>query len=336
MTERSEWSVWGTTASIVVTDGPAVPGTTGPSRIERARRIADEELERIGRACDRFDPGSELSRVQRDPRLADGVEVSPVLARLIDVALIAAAETGGCVDPTLGGDLMRLGYDRDLSELERDGEDAGARGASVATVVGRRLVRRPADWRSVTLAGTRLSVADGLVLDLGATAKAFAADLIAHRVAAECGGAVLVCLGGDIATAGRRDVRWEVLVQDLDDDPAQQVSIGTGTAVATSSTQKRRWTRAGVQRHHILDPEFGMPVPDVWRSVTVAASTCVRANALSTAALVHAGSAAAWLRSERADARLVTRRGDAVSVGAWPADGIVASHEAQRALRGAA
>lgn len=298
---RTDWQIWGTEASIVVDRAEALPG---------ARSIAAEVLSQVTAACSRFEPGSELSRLQRDARLSEGLPVSPILAELVAAALRVAADTGGSVDPTLGGDLMRLGYDRDLSELDPvDGEVNGVTFAVSA--------HRKPGWLRVRLAEGILSVPADILLDLGASAKAFAADRIAHRVAAELGSAVLVALGGDIATAGERSA-WEVLVQDRDDDPAQQVSIGSGTAVATSSSQKRRWRQDGAIHQHILDPAFGTPVVPVWRSVTVAAPTCLRANALSTAAIVRGRAAVAWLSGQGADARLVDLAGDVITVGAWP------------------
>lgn len=48
-----------------------------------------------------FRPGSELSRVNHSP--ARVVAVSPLFAHALDVALAAAADTDGLVDPTLSG-----------------------------------------------------------------------------------------------------------------------------------------------------------------------------------------------------------------------------------------
>jgi thiamine biosynthesis lipoprotein len=296
---HDDFSVWGVEARIVVSDPAALP---------EAHRIADEELAAVTGAASRFEPGSELSRLNAGDRSAGGVELSPLLAEFVAVALAAAADTDGDVDPTLGGDLDRLGYDRDFATLPIDG---------VTLTVVR--PRRPG-WRRVSLDGRILTLPDDLRLDLGATAKAHAADRLARRIADSTGSDVLVSLGGDIATAGPTGRLWEVLVQDLPTDPAQQIAIPDGAGVATSSTQKRRWRSDGQARHHILDPRFGLPADDVWRSVTVAATTCVRANALSTASIVRGLKAPEWLRGLGADARLVARDGSVVRTGRWPAD----------------
>lgn len=296
---HDDFAIWGVDARLVVSDAGA---------LTQARRIADAGLAAVTAATSRFEPGSELSRLNAGERPAGGVELSPLLAEFVAVALAAAADTAGDVDPTLGGDLDRLGYDRDFAALPLDG---------VTITVTR--PRRPG-WQRVSLDGRTLTLPDDLRLDLGATAKAHAADRIARRIAAETGADVLVSLGGDIATAGTTDRLWEVLVQDLPGDPAQQISIPNGAGVATSSTQKRRWRSDGQARHHILDPRFGLPADDVWRSVSVAAGTCVRANALSTASIVRGLTAPGWLRGLGADARLVARDGSIVTTGRWPAD----------------
>jgi thiamine biosynthesis lipoprotein len=156
-------------------------------------------------------------------------------------------------------------------------------------------------------------------LDLGATAKAIAADRAAAGVHAALGCGVLVSLGGDLATAGPAPRGgWQVVVQDLEDDPAQQTTLAPGFAMATSSTQKRRWQHGGAQVHHILDPRFGLPAEPVWRSVTVAASTCLEANAYSTAAVVRGYAAVDWFRREGITGRLVDTHGRTIHTGGWP------------------
>ena len=171
------------------------------------------------------------------------------------------------------------------------------------------------------MSGSVLTVPAGVSLDLGATAKAIAADLTAARIADELGCGVLVGLGGDIATAGSEpDTGWEVLVQDTDGDPSQQVSLAPGAAMATSSTQKRRWMSGGYARHHILDPKFGFSAEVVWRTVTVAATSCVRANTFSTAAIVRGFAAVDWLENLGVSARFVDAAGRVVTTKTWPVD----------------
>lgn len=290
----AQWPVWSTTARVVVTDPAALPA---------ARDIADRQLAAVDRACSRFRPDSELALL----RPGHPTPVSPLLADLVAAALWAAAFTDGLVTPTLGSVLAGLGYDRDWPDVVR-----GGGGIAIRT--------RPApSWRQVRLEGQQLTVPHGVQLDLGATGKAFASDLIAADISAELGVGVLVALGGDIATAGPPpSAGWHVLVQDRPGDPAVTVELPPSGALATSSTQGRRWNAGGRSLHHILDPRDCRPAAAVWRTATVAAGSCVRANALSTAALILGTAAPGWLADRGSAARLVSAAADVVCVGGFP------------------
>lgn len=310
-----DFDLWSTSARIVVTDAVA---------LTRARRIADRILFDVEMACSRFRDDSELRAI--GGRAADGVEVGPMLAALVERALEAARLTRGDVDPTLGGVLDGLGYDREVRLLPhtQHGDEASF-SLSVATP-------REAGWRRISLDGSILRVPDDLRLDLGATAKAVAADLCAVAISDELHCGALVSLGGDIATAGSSpDAGWSITVRDLPTDPETTITLADGFAVATSSTQKRRWIHEGRQVHHILDPRLGLPAPPVWRSVTVAADSCFRANALSTAAVVRGRRAVDWLTGQAVPARLVDTHGDVVHVGGWPEEAHASAAPLRRA-----
>jgi thiamine biosynthesis lipoprotein len=293
-----DWELWSTTGRLVVTD---------PDALEAAKAIVDEETTAVELASSRFRDDSELSMLRG--RVVDAAPISATFAELIRAALVAAELTDGAVDPTLGTAMEAIGYDRDIRLVLDD--DGPVR--AIASV-------RPG-WRYLHLDGQRLTVPSGLELDLGATAKAVAADRAVARVDAELGVGVLVSLGGDIATAGRTpEGGWQVTVQDLPDDPAGQISVQGGTAVATSSTQRRSWRRGQSTMHHIVDPVTGTSAPSVWRSVTVAGPNCLVANALSTAAIVWGTQAPRRLGEHRLPARLVSADGSVIVLGGWPAE----------------
>jgi thiamine biosynthesis lipoprotein len=71
--------------------------------------------------------------------------------------------------------------------------------------------------------------------------------------------------------------------------------------------------------HHVVDPRTGRPAAEVWRTVTVAAASCVEANTASTAAIVFGEDAPRRLREQGVSARLVRPDGRVVLTGAWPA-----------------
>lgn len=296
---RRDWSVWTCDASVVVAE---------PGELDDAVAMVRSTLDDVARACDRFDRRSELSRLGAGPH--DGVRVSVTLAHLIDRALDAADLTGGAVDPTLGRELIDLGY----ADRLPGGPPEDRLPLEVAPT------RRRSSWQRIRVDGDRVTLPEGVVLDLGASAKAVAVDLCVARLATTIRGGALVSIGGDLATTPRPvDGGWQVMVRDLEGDPAQQIELAPGWAMATSSTQKRRWASRGYARHHILDPASGRPVAPVWRTVSVAARTCLDANALATGAIVTGPRAADWLRRRGAIARLVDARSRVVVVGAWPA-----------------
>ncbi len=290
----AQWPLWSTTARLVVTDPDALPA---------AQRVVQDVTRQVEMACSRFRPDSEIVLLPAD---GTPTRVGPVLAALMATALLAAARTEGDVDPTLGAAMDAAGYDRDITLVG---------GGPLRTFLA---APEPA-WRRVRLDGDILTVPAGVRLDLGATAKAWAADRSAAEVARTCGVGALVALGGDIATAGPAPAAcWGVLVRDQAEDPIAAVTLAAGGALATSSTVSRTWHNGGRTGHHVLDPRSGGPVTPVWRTVSVAAGTCVEANTLTTAAMVRGLDALPWLRSLGVPARLVGATFKIVTLGGWP------------------
>jgi thiamine biosynthesis lipoprotein ApbE len=289
---------------------------TDPDALEPAHRLLAAELNAMDRACSRFRSDSELWRVNH----ARGrpVPVSPLFADALAVALAAAAVTDGDVDPTCGQSLARLGYDRDFALARRR---SGRLRRPPVPAGGWRQVRLDLDRQEVT-------VPAGVMLDLGATAKALAADRAAAAIEAAVGGGVLVNLGGDIRVAGDPpEDGWRVGIADdvgFDDDTAglepRQVVVIRDGGLATSSTSVRTWRRDGADLHHIIVPATGRPADSCWRTVSVAAANCVGANIASTAAIVRGEQAVPWLDGLSLPARLVRHDGSTITVAGWPAD----------------
>jgi thiamine biosynthesis lipoprotein len=297
-TASTDWDLWSTRARLVV---------TRPELLTAARAVVDVVLREVELAASRFRPDAEIVNLR--PGRDGTVRLSPVLARLLERAVTAAELTGGSVDPTVGDSLRALGYDRDIRLVMRDGAPVRA------------IVREVHGWRRLDLRGRVLRLPRGLQLDLGATAKAVAADDSARAVAEHLDTGVLVNLGGDIATAGPApDGGWQVLVRDLAGDPATVITLAPGTALATSSTQRRRWRRGDEEVHHIVDPDTGRPVDSPWRTVSVVGQSCFEANTASTATIVRGEDGLSWLDTAGLPARLVHRSGSVVTVAGWPGE----------------
>jgi len=295
-----------------------------PEDLGTALAAVDAELARLDLEASRFRHDSELSRVHGSGSHVH--RVSRGLAEAIGVALAAARWTGGLVDPTVGGALIALGYDRDFADIAPDLAPDLALARELEPAPGRQPVP---GWRSVTLEGTMLRLPAGVRLDLGATAKGLGSDRAAAAAHAACGraaggcGGILVSLGGDIAVAGLPPLGgWPVAVADSsgDEAPGQVVRLTAG-ALATSSVTARQWQRDGRPLHHILDPRTGWPANGPWRTVSVAAASCAEANAAATAAIVAGRDAEAWLATTGLPSRLVTRDGTVRFLGGWPDPG---------------
>lgn len=314
---EARWETWSTSVVLRVAD---------PRGLAGARVAVERELEEIDRACSRFRSDSEIARANRSA--GRSVRVSPLLAEALALALRAAELTDGDVDPTVGSALKLAGYDRDWSLLEHlptdtSSESASSRELPLAPIV---LARAVCGWRSVAFdaAARTLRIPTGFAIDLGATAKAWAADRAAHAAARIAGCGALVAIGGDIATSDIAPAGgWAVHVTDDHRSdhhaPGQTVTIRSG-GLATSSTTVRRWRHRGRAMHHIIDPATGAPAQKTWRTVSVAAASCADANIATTSALIRASAAPAWLARMDVPARLVSQSGRVYTIGAWPAD----------------
>lgn len=274
-----------------------------------ARALAEQVLADVDRTCSRFRDDSDLSRANRQ----DGhwVEVDPVLVAAVSTACDASRQTDGLVHPLLGRPLVQLGYDRDFSLLA-DCEDEYA-AAPTPPAIG--------SWQEIGLdpAGA-LRVPAGTALDLGATAKAWAADLVAAAVAGELDAGAIVSLGGDLAIAEDDGDPWPVAIGTRPGAPAETTVTLDRGGLATSSTEVRRWTRRGVSLHHLLDPRTGRPAPVTWRTVTATGPSATAANTATTAAVVLGPDAPAWLAERGVTARLVAADGTVHRTGGWPAE----------------
>jgi FAD:protein FMN transferase len=240
----------------------------------------------IERRLTRFDPTSDLSRLNADARAC--VPAPPLLRAAVGAALRAARLSGGLVDPTVLDAVRRSGY-------------ASSRACVAPAALLPRLdsapPRRPARpdpsarWRAIEVdhAAGVIRRPPGLELDLGGSAKGWAADLVAARLGRH--GRCAVDCGGDLRiVAGRRarpGAAWEVRVRHpLTGRRAHTLYVREG-GVATSGIDARLWVgRRGELAHHLIDPSTGEPAWTGLLTVTALAATAVEAEALAKAALL--------------------------------------------------
>jgi thiamine biosynthesis lipoprotein len=196
----------------------------------------------------RFRSGSELTRINRSE--ATVLEVTPVFARAVSVALAAAEQTNGLVDPTLGAAIEAAGYDRTFAELVPDERPLGP--------------AHPGSWRALAMVSGILFRAAGTKLDLNGVVKSMAVDDAVALLA----GDGYVSAGGDLAARGAMDVLL----------PSGGTVRLRGGGIATSGSSRRSWIRGGELQHHLIDPRTGRPARSCWTDVTVAAGSSLAAD----------------------------------------------------------
>jgi thiamine biosynthesis lipoprotein len=221
-----------------------------------ACRAVEHEFTRLEALLSRFRPDSELSRLNRFGALDAG----PDLFEVVRLALDARARTDGLFDPTVHDAVVAAGYDRSFELLPEDGEGGGPARCGGA----------------VELTGSTIRLAPGVRLDLGGIAKGYAVDRAVALLSRA--GSCLVNAGGDLAVAGGA---WPVAVEDA----GLTLELSSG-AIATSGRDRRRWTRAGEERHHLIDPRSGTPADGDLVRATVYAPTAVEAEVLAKVAFL--------------------------------------------------
>jgi len=265
-------------------------------------------IELFDQSCNRFRPESEVSRLNR----ADGATLpaSPTLELAVAAALDAGEATEGLCDPTVLPALLSLGYDRDYDDLAQRG-DFTPGPATPAPGLGAITLDR--DQHTVRLA-------PGCQIDLGASAKALVADLVADELAAR--GGVVVEIGGDVAVRGRGpEGPWVIGVADTlaISGTEPRISLSAG-GVATSSSTTRVWRAGGRTVNHIIDPRTGACADGPYATAAVSAASCVAANAFATAALLWGEDAGYYIAQAGWSGRLVRRDGTVEFVGGWPSE----------------
>jgi FAD:protein FMN transferase len=241
------------------------------------------------RSLSRFDPDSELSRLNRDPRPV--VPASPLLRQVVGAALFAGLRSGGLVDATLVDEIEAAGYGESRTFVG---------GAGEAHRSTRRQAGGPsprAGWCELALderAGT-VSRPPGLRIDPGGIAKGLMADLVGESLVGFRAYAVDCC--GDLRVGGIGGRRRAIEVDDpAGGAPLHQLQVADG-GVATSGVTRRAWTDPdGRPAHQIIDPASGRPAFTGVIQVTAVASSGLHAETLAKAALLAGPDAAgAWL-----------------------------------------
>ena len=245
----------------------------GKDGFETAVEAAAEEVRRLEKLLSRFDPESDVSRINAAPA-GEKVDVDTATVAVLEKAAEISRRTGGAFRITVAP----------LVKLWKDAADAGA--VPAAEVIENTLEK--VSWRAISLdrsGKTVVKSVQGLEIDLGGIAKGFIAGAAA-RILAE-GGVTsgFVNAGGDGVFIGARpDGRpWRLGIADPR-APSEIIEtlLVVDRAVVTSGNYARYYTIGGRRYSHIIDPRTGRPAEGP-ASVTVVAADGAAADAWATA-----------------------------------------------------
>jgi thiamine biosynthesis lipoprotein len=240
--------------------------------LRRAREIGEE----VHRRLTRFDPVSDLCRLNADPR--ELVPAHALVRRFAESVRWAGEVSGGLVDATCLPAVEAAGYREHWTPAGASDGDWRA-----DDELGR---WRPA-WASVSVIGDAVRRPPGTRLDSGGLGKGLAADLMAAALAA-CATFVVNC-GGDLRIGGLQGLERPVDVAAPDGGaPIHRLAIARG-AIATSGVTRRAWADG----HHLIDPRSGRPAHTGLLQVTAVARTGLQAEVFAKTALLAGAACAA-------------------------------------------
>jgi thiamine biosynthesis lipoprotein len=242
---------------------------------------AFEKIYGVERLMNRYDPNSQLSRVNllaaKEP-----VKVDKELFDVLQQSVEYGRKTDGAFDITVGP----------LVDLWKKCAESN----SIPTDKQLAQVRKTIGYDKLLLDSNDFSVrfaAEGMKLDLGGIAKGFAVDLAVEEMkkAGAIGG--LVAVGGEIGCFGttEKNEKWIVGIQNpqiQDADVGQNVIARlclTDRNVSTSGDYRRFYKIGEHHFSHILNPATQKSAGEL-TSVTIIASNGTQADALATAVSV--------------------------------------------------
>lgn len=154
---------------------------------------------------------------------------------------------------------------------------------------------------------------EGMLLDVGAVAKGFAADEIADFLREKGVKSASLDFGGNLYVIGDHNGKpWQVGIQDPQDlnQLIGEVAV-KDRSVVTSGVYQRYLEADGKQYHHLFDPKTGYPFEGDLASVTIISESSFEADALATAMFGYSGDTALRLLEKEGgvEAVLVLRDG---------------------------
>ncbi|MBK8254514.1 MAG: FAD:protein FMN transferase [Polyangiaceae bacterium] len=273
-----------------------------PVTAHSAYHTAQDVFQEAERRYSRFRPDSELWQLNHS---AGRVKVSSQLFSALKRARLYFELTEGLFDITVGSALLSLGYARSFGELPAS--ETPAEESVGNTSAGH--IELDDESRTVTRPV-------GATLDLGGFIKGQTVDRVARLLPAN----VLVDAGGDMMCRGDgpNGRGWMVDVEDPQNPEHSLMTLRIqNAAVATSASNRRRWSLGGAVHHHLIDPRVMRSSASDLAQVTVITTGAEVADVFAkTAFFMGTQAAQKWLSTlPHVAAVLVTQTGAVEMVG---------------------
>jgi len=227
---------------------------------------AKEKYARLEKIFSRFDPESELSRL--NAHLNEAIPASADLTAIAKKSLDYYESTEGIFDPRIIGHLESIGYAKDFKKSD------------FTPIVPLSPPDISKDLKS------DLQISEGKVrfserMDFSGIVKGFATDQITAFFREMGWRNFLVDSGGDMFAAGRppESEKWNIAVEGVDEKNLH-LSISE-KAVATSGISRRKWERDGKRFHHLIHPKYPTNFSFDLRTVSVIADSAEEADVLA-------------------------------------------------------
>lgn len=223
-----------------------------------------------------WNPESEISKLNQLPA-RQKVALSPELANFLHYVDQIVKRTEGRFDPTV--EPIQLAWKQSLKKGHLPEHEMLT---ELAESIG---------WDKVHIEkGFFWKDHPQTAIDLGGIAKGYAVDLLIENLSKAGFTSLYAEWGGEIRTTGLHPGQreWRIGIEGFG------VIDLTNGAIATSGSYLQKWTVGGVNYTHIIDPSSKKPLENpAISSVSVAAPTCVEADALATALMLFPSKEAA-------------------------------------------
>lgn len=246
---------------------------------EAAVSAAMGEVQRLDALLSAADPGSEVSRLNRD----GGGAVSADTAALLRISLEFYWGTGGLFDCTVYPLVELWGFPTQDYHVPSEEELA-----EVLPLVDSGKLQFSGEiihYRKLRSDGETLRMGPGQAIDFGGVGKGYAAARVMEIFRQHGVRSGMVSLGGNVQVLGVKQDKtlWRIGVRDPDSGGYFGVLSLENKAAVTSGGYERCFEADGETYIHILDPRTGRPAESDLLSVTVVMEDGAKADALSTA-----------------------------------------------------